>query len=71
MLTEDFADLLLNEGFFDSLIEYQSEEDNDYDPDEFFTTLEQQAFMRDIKLTDLNEFDYHDFWWSVLEEVRR
>lgn len=64
----EFADMLATEGFFDTLLEFQLNSD-DYDPDVFLERLEKEAFNREVKLGDLDHFNYDDYWWALMEEA--
>lgn len=68
MKCQDFANMLADDNYWYSLIDYQVS-DNDFDADEFFDRLIIEANFRGIDLTDKDDFDFEDYWWDLTQEL--
>ena len=61
---EDFADDLDNVSYFSKMVN-EAHRNQDFSSDRFFDRLKAEAFDRNIQLTDIEDFEYDEYFYNL------
>jgi hypothetical protein len=71
MLCQDYADMLDNNYFFQSMVEDAYWSKSGPQPADFFARMVEQAVKDKIVLIDMETFDYEEYFYNLYEHTEK